>query len=593
LKDTFINLRKHYRVICESNRGVFPGDVGHVNIVESSYIYCEHEKNEKELQEILSVLDVSVLIQILGESVLTEKSDCIDRIVKESLKPAGEVKQQVILMQGRRRLSLRELMDIPAVNEAGLSVMEAIQAYQYTGPLFQSWNDVLRKMPFKGTSAGDRLMKQSDAAPKNRYTTSILVLVSSVLKLSHHTRIPKGRIVFRGLGRTRLGREWFNKNARGVSSGVELGFMSTTQSRAVAMEYSGFKGGELGTIFEFGVGAVDLGAQLDSLSQYPGEGEILFPPLSHLEVIGYPKVEIRDKVPVLVVSVKVNINQKAMTIDEILRRRKHTVTALIEGVENEIAFDSQIFTSNPWPEAEFKSKIQLLTARDDEFFNVDNNFKDALDEILSLKKKTIIQFVRNELKDAGPTKRENTLRDAASRGKAVIAEALVSMGVDVKCRDSDEKTKLIFAAERGHTATVTAMLRANIEAVDTDDWTDVILADLKGRMKTVTALLSLGSDVNAADIEGKTAVVYAAENGHSATVMALHELGANINAADNDGFTAVMYAAMNGHTATVTALHELGANINAAHNNGNTAVMLAALNGHTATVTALHELGAK
>jgi hypothetical protein len=337
LKDTFINLREHYSDICEQNRGVFPGDVGHVNIVESSYIYCEleHEERENKLLEMLNGFDGDMLIKILGEDV--EKSDAFVKIV-EALKPAGEVKQHVTLMQGRRRLSLRELMDIPAVKEAGLSVLEAIQAYQYTGPLFQSWNDVLRKMPFKGTSAGQRLQSAHEA-PKNRYTTSILVLVSSALKLSRHTKIPKGRTVFRGLGRTRLGPEWFNKDARGVSSGVELGFMSTTQNRAMAMEYSGIKGGELGTIFEFGVGAVDLGAQLDSLSQYPGEGEILFPPLSHLEVIGYPKVEIRNNVPVLVVSVKVNINQKAMTIDEILRRRKHMVTSLIEGVENEIAFD--------------------------------------------------------------------------------------------------------------------------------------------------------------------------------------------------------------------------------------------------------------
>jgi hypothetical protein len=130
-------------------------------------------------------------------------------------------------------------------------------------------------MPFKGTPAGDRMEKatgnQAKEPPRNLHSTSILVLVSAVFKLSRCTQIPRGRVVFRGLGKTKLGPEWFTKDKRGVSSGVELGFMSTTQKRAVAMEYSGVKGGEMGTVIEFGIGAVDMGAQLDTLSQYPGE----------------------------------------------------------------------------------------------------------------------------------------------------------------------------------------------------------------------------------------------------------------------------------------------------------------------------------
>ena len=139
--------------------------------------------------------------------------------------------------------------------------------------LLQSWNSVLRGMPFKGTSAGDRVEARNGfaaSAPKNLYTTSILVLVSAVIKISRKTRIPMERTVFRGLGRSHLGPEWFNKDERGVSSGVELGFMSTTQKRSIALNYSGVNSAEVGTIFEFGVGAIDLGAELDSLSQYPG-----------------------------------------------------------------------------------------------------------------------------------------------------------------------------------------------------------------------------------------------------------------------------------------------------------------------------------
>jgi hypothetical protein len=40
------------------------------------------------------------------------------------------------------------------------------------------------------------------------------------------------------------------------------------------------------TIFKIEIGAVDRGADVKFLSQYPGEDEVLFPPLSYLEVVG-------------------------------------------------------------------------------------------------------------------------------------------------------------------------------------------------------------------------------------------------------------------------------------------------------------------
>ena len=105
--------------------------------------------------------------------------------------------------------------------------------------------------------------------PENLYATSIHTLVSAILKLSRATSIPRGRKAFRGLGRMKLGSEWFRPDERGARSGVELGFMSTTLSRHVAVEYSGVKGG-VGTVLEFQVGAIDCGARLDALSQYQG-----------------------------------------------------------------------------------------------------------------------------------------------------------------------------------------------------------------------------------------------------------------------------------------------------------------------------------
>ena len=142
----------------------------------------------------------------------------------------------------------------------------------------QPWNSLLRMMPFKGTAAADRRKEASnrrkDASacpgpPGNLYPTSLLVLQSAVLKMADKTPVPPGRKVYRGFGRG-LGDEWFKENPRGVICGVELGFMSTTTKREIALDYSGVKKSGVGSMFEFEVGAVDCGAQLDSLSQYPG-----------------------------------------------------------------------------------------------------------------------------------------------------------------------------------------------------------------------------------------------------------------------------------------------------------------------------------
>jgi hypothetical protein len=155
-------------------------------------------------------------------------------------------------------------------------------------------------MPFSGTSAHERRNVTVSAAPdsilednsipstthtsgsgqtaagksrnrlENRCPTSIHTLVSATLKLSRITTIPPERKAFRGLGRMQLGPEWFSSDQRGARSGVELAFMSTTLSRELALAYSGMKIGGVGTILEFDVGAIDCGAQLGFLSQYPG-----------------------------------------------------------------------------------------------------------------------------------------------------------------------------------------------------------------------------------------------------------------------------------------------------------------------------------
>ncbi|EKX44271.1 hypothetical protein GUITHDRAFT_62307, partial [Guillardia theta CCMP2712] len=88
--------------------------------------------------------------------------------------------------------------------------------------------------------------------------------------------------VYRGFHGLQIPREFLEEDQYGVSGGVELGMMSTTTDVQVALEYA--TRGDHPTVFEISCGAVDRGASVKFLSQYPDEEEILYPPLSYLEL---------------------------------------------------------------------------------------------------------------------------------------------------------------------------------------------------------------------------------------------------------------------------------------------------------------------
>ena len=110
-----------------------------------TYLYCEEaaelnrEENLAELRELLMRLDDSQLLQIcegLGSAPST-KEERVERIVAEARNTGGIERPAIDFRQGRRRLSLRALMSVKEVRDAELRVEEAIQAYQYTGPLYE------------------------------------------------------------------------------------------------------------------------------------------------------------------------------------------------------------------------------------------------------------------------------------------------------------------------------------------------------------------------------------------------------------------------------------------------------------------------
>ena len=123
---------------------------------------------------------------------------------------------------------------------------------------------------------------------------------------------------------------------RDFKGGVEFGLLSTTSSKATALGYSGARR-QRGMIFEIQAGRVDVGESIQFLSQYPGEDEYLMQPLSCLEVTGEPRLDSSgDGGEVIAIPLRVNVNLKAVTVEDLIRRRKALQLAMAKNLGEDL-----------------------------------------------------------------------------------------------------------------------------------------------------------------------------------------------------------------------------------------------------------------
>jgi len=167
---------------------------------------------------------------------------------------------QTVIQTGRDRFQL-----------AALRPEEVLGIRLYTGPQFMHYNCVLRKFP----------AQLVESLEGNTYTTTIHCINSAIIKLSRACPLDP-RVVARGSKDLRLPLQFAVKDALGCQGDVEMGFISTTSNLDVACDYAA--GGLMAMVLMIERGAMDKGASIGSLSQYPTEQEILFPPLCNLEV---------------------------------------------------------------------------------------------------------------------------------------------------------------------------------------------------------------------------------------------------------------------------------------------------------------------
>jgi hypothetical protein len=145
-----------------------------------------------------------------------------------------------------------------------------------------------------------------------RFTTTIHVLASGIQKLARSCSVER---LYRGISGGVLPKYfWFPDKSTGIRGGIDRGFMSTSTNKDVAIAYSRPNLGatKCSIVFDIQTGTSDRGAHLQWVSQYPTEEEVLYAPLTALDVVGQPQIETVPSGQIVIVKLRISCNQTDM-----------------------------------------------------------------------------------------------------------------------------------------------------------------------------------------------------------------------------------------------------------------------------------------
>ena len=302
----------------------------------------------------------------------------------------------------------------------------------YSGPMYLKYNAVLRGLQFPDNA--HLVEEYQRLCAGNMHTTTLHVVNSAIIKLSKLTKATK---VYRGVWGGVLPEVCRVPNEYGVRGGVEGGFMSTTTDKATALFYASGgaakpKQGGPAIVFETQMGMVNRGADISWLSQFPGEQEILFAPLTGMEVRGS-----RVEGSVQVYEVALSVNMASLTIEQVLKKRKRLVEELRENMLVEVRAD--LAGSGLEGEQQKELARSLDRALGGVDYNHDAEFVRAVQRALELKNEAsgiIVKDLRDE---------DDGTREAAWRYLGHLhPSALAAHAADVAAllRDDSDKDLL-------------------------------------------------------------------------------------------------------------------------------------------------------
>jgi ankyrin repeat protein len=476
----------------------------------------------------------------------------------------------------------------------------------------------------------------------NLFPTTIFVLASAVQKVSRVMKLPENLVLYRGLGGTSdLPDSFFQLDEHGCSGFVEWGFMSTTASKQVAIDYCGInKLKPLPLVLAIRVGAADRGACIREFSQYVTEVEHLYSPCCFLEHDGPDYLEVTAAGVVRIFPVCVSANHKTSTVDELEIKKKtlhlssfkyriHEIELKLQDLAIErnaaqrlaedTSKDDNVHTVDAFLERivgqckEVYSRHEAVSAND---YNNDNKFRSLVLEMIDVKDMAIAkltEWLENKVSSYIRYRFNAELRTVHRRCIAFLERKLLNSNGHDRVMDSlhllknrswiiesitEEnelgENRLMTAAAEGMQWKVLKLLvdaSANVNiGRQKDAVTPMWLAAQFGHLDTVRALFDLKADVNQCASDGASPLYIAAQGGNCDCIRLLASEKADVNLADKKGLSPAHQAAMNGHTECLKLLKVLGAELDKQDNVGVTPFDLATKHGRDDCANALQEL---
>jgi len=198
---------------------------------------------------------------------------------------------------------------------------------------------------------------------------------------------------------------FFAKDEQGFAGGVEAAFMSTTTAEKVAIQYSGENGKPLSeqrlrTVFVFPLGEGSLGADVSWLSQFPKEKEILYPPATHLQIVGEPRL---DENGASVITVRPTVSQRSRTLEQVERGRCEELLQLGASLVSDVRFCARNHAvwelCNHLIEKQRKDVIKEVEGRAATAYNDNVTYRDTVLRLIDVSeegRKAVAERVREE-----------------------------------------------------------------------------------------------------------------------------------------------------------------------------------------------------
>ena len=411
--------------------------------------------------------------------------------------------------------------------------------------------------------------------------------------------------------------------------------MSTTADLNVALGYSGLRHSRSkAMVMVMETTSIDKGADISMFSQYPCEREFLWVPCSFIQrAIGVgSRVEVVDNGLVTFVPVKVNLNLRMETVEELMEKKKrsHVVAAhaMVDDVRFEVAawaassesaerlrcdampckvgsFDTESLA------AAIVKQCEAVVLRHDntsvhEYID-DVTFRMLVSEMLDVRlwtKEKIMLWMQDKgqylcylqdwsLRECHRMWQAYLRRLTGSTADKALnpsLELLVSSGLVkrserglVQCNADNEPVLVQAGADGWAPAYICAALSsgADIEAANALGCNGAWNAARYGHAMSLSALISARVDPNKCNNNGASPMFIAALNDHADCVDRLISQNCDVARCHSNGASPLFVAAQNGHTSVISLLVTANADVNVCDNTGASPIFVAASNGHS------------